>query len=1684
MLTAEAAAEQLKPWLLTVTAEHPTPPVIKDIAKLPARLRTIGYALFGFDENGKEVVAEDWSKHQRRVNSALQPLDDLSQKERRTLFATLFQRWAETVEATWELLKHAPCRSSYPRRAFRAPQRPEATFDVRKSWLASFATGWARVRPEVITPPWLAIWGAHLNALDDEDLGRFLAAAINRDDATGREVFEILCQSVRNEHEIAGMSRMAVRALLISDRTEGWSLIERLLLAAQRQEGLRQVILEAVDVAHPQAFRRMLKIIQDAKLARFSAVTRAVDVWCGLNYESDQVKSVNEAIARVLRFLEDPSKPAAALTANDPEDVYFALWTMAYEDADAAIQAAEKPARHKKPEVRYVTANLLVQLGLPETLPILNVMLSDDDLRIALMALDGVQTLELSDGSAEQQQRFERIEQLYQRLPEKPQKLPAIVWPWTERSADRASVAGALYELLGELPPTRLLPYLPTMQRYYRSAIVRKLAQQQKWDPLTRETLLELTGSTSPDVREAAIEALARVELMEPEIRFIEGLLSRKASDLRIGALKLLTGQTDAEAIASADRLLNSKDPLSRLGGLELLRTLLDADRDRKTCQDRARVFADSSTKKTKDEFAQLETILQAPTVRITLENALGLLNPAELSAIPNVTARPVQFYTDATLEIVKSLDALLHEHREEPIKYTNWAGTEVEELLGTTYGFPRPEWDKPPETQLPRLPLAAVWEEWYQQRPSSLRDPDGLEFVRVHLFLKTLGGYWWNNVLAWAAQHPDRQAWISAISSGKQPLEIKYERVLDDVIHWLIFLHRPAGVEDFLLDAAETWMALVPQCCQEDLVHFATAGETPSEYAPSGNERIDWRIQYGNHEWYSAVSDARLNREETPERFARRWKLACYFNQPVPGALRNRPGLEMTLQAYRAGLASLADLTDTFLGPRESGWHASFSELSQVTSHQVPNDLKKLFADLPEVTALIERCRERVLEIELARADTPTPATGAAQSLGCLGVKTLGRILRVIGANGFKITNRYSSDAKLARLPTLTTLARQTFPRKDDTQADFDREMKTCLAAGLREQTVLELMFLAPQWTKFVENYFRWSGLSEGLYWFLAHMKYINSDAESAATASGYEADKAEEGKDNSQNQSAWDRLIAERTSLTDEERTHGAIDVDWFHKVYAQLTPKRWEALAAAARFAANPAQARRATYLGEVLLGTANRKDLFAQVTQKKLKDAVRLIGLYPLAGGAKSATDLAQRYKMLVDYRRYAKQLSSLTKPAAMQALEIGFRNLASTAGYTDPLRLEWAMEADAVKDLAQGAVSATKDGVTVTLSLDDLARPVIITEKNGKPLKSVPPAVKKDKRIAEILDRVADLRRQAARVKESLEAAMCRGDEFSPDELAKLCQHALLRPLLLRLVIVAEDRAGYPDKGGKSLRDHTGKQQTILKKSKLRVAHPVDLYERGDWSNWQHECFQQNRVQPFKQIFRELYLVTKQERKDRTKSLRYAGQQVNPQQAKALWNARHWHSQDDVFKAFPAEGVTASVSFRFGGFTPLDVEGLTFEAISFAKRDQIKPLTLAEVPPRLFSEVMRDLDLVVSVAHRGGVDPEATASTVEMREVLVRETCSLLGLTNVKIKQPRVVIKGQLAEYAVHLGSGNVHRMPGSALCIIPVHAQHRGRLFLPFADDDPRTAEIVSKVLLLAKDHEIQDPSILEQLRR
>jgi hypothetical protein len=550
--------------------------------------------------------------------------------------------------------------------------------------------------------------------------------------------------------------------------------------------------------------------------------------------------------------------------------------------------------------------------------------------------------------------------------------------------------------------------------------------------------------------------------------------------------------------------------------------------------------------------------------------------------------------------------------------------------------------------------------------------------------------------------------------------------------------------------------------------------------------------------------------------------------------------------------------------------------------------------------------------------------------------------------------------------------------------------------------------------------------------------------------------------------------------------------VDVAWFNSTHQALGDERWQQVYEAAKFAASGIGHARAKLFADAMLGNLDKQTLANRIATKRNQDAVRALGLIPLPGTAADTAerdaDVLERYQLIQEFLRSSRKFGGQRQASEKLAVSIAMQNLARTAGYADPARLEWAMEAREVADLAAGPIHAEAAGTTVTLSIDSLGQPVMDVARNGKALKAIPPAIKKNEAVAALVARKRKLEQQTSRMRLSLEQAMCRGDCFSGADLRDMFRHPVLAPMLSQLVFVSADSgdpfAGYPTEQGQVLQSYDGTLTPLGRDKGVRIAHPYDLLEGKEWHGWQHECFVDERVQSFKQIFRELYVLTHTEQEDGVRSRRYAGQQVHSRQAAALLTSRGWvvHPEEGIRHTFHEAGLIAGLDLMGYTGTAADVDGCTIESVSFYRRGQWRSLNLTEVPPRIFSEVMRDIDLAVSVAHRGGVDPEATASTVEMRAQLVKETCTLLKFANVRVQDHHVLIDGHLGHYSVHLGSATVHRMPGGAVCIVPVHAQHRGRLFLPFVDDDPKTAEVVSKVLLLAKDNEIKDPTILEQI--
>ncbi|ESA34519.1 heat repeat-containing protein [Leptolyngbya sp. Heron Island J] len=1634
MLKREIAQERLKAFRVDDWAERRS----ATLAALPDALNQIGQSLLGL--NGKQR-RDSWQD--------MAAVSKLSTQDRRQLFLAIFPQIGAYVDAAYELMLQLPYQNGYARRAFRSSQPAHYT-DKRSQWLYSLLG----ITQEYEQPlDWYAAWSPYIGYGAD-CLGLVFAAAINQDDETGKQVFDILCDSARGDHDIGAMGRHVTRALLVAEQPEGWQLMENMLVAAQRQEGLRQVILETIDEAHPQAFQRMLRVILEQNLVRFSATIRAADVWFGLGWDVDQRRWVQESLEQVLTLLEQSE--TVALEETEPNRLYLSLWSLAFKDVGQAIKAAQAVFQTGQLEQRFVAAYLLRQLDISESRTALLPSLADDDLRVAGQAF-----FALSHYSARSDQgdAFEALEAFLQRFLAKETVLKSLVWPWMQATIDRASIADELVRRQQDRPIDCLLPYVAMMGHWGKRQLAEQLAQSQPWDEAMGEVIFGLLRDRSSYVREEMIRQLQLHGYVpsELEAKTMEALMTRKAADLRQGVISLLLKQTDAAVVTSAERLLKTSKLPQRLAGLELLAQLQQAERA--DVRAIAEQYGEQRSKRTASEQELLDKLLASEQDVPTLNDALGLAPPQQRTKpmCPEMPETPIPLVTDAAQAVLQSLDNLVDQHRATSVP-SRWGDPE---LLGNMHWFPWPEAQLSLEENLQKLPLAEVWQTWLTEQGPQ----DSLELVRATATLSSGSSYSVGGYRFFDEQPP---GWIQGLtqqwSLSTEPLQ--YPAIVNSVLQWLQLLAPPSQGVARVLNGAQYTLATILE-------------------RASGAQRYDWR-QTSLMTWLSLARShyQQYSTDWNDQQVKQLWLLLRWVDEPEAASLprwqqienaksygqqyeqvkeggfvsRQRPELNEVMGAFRVGAATAADVYDQLLGSQQTvgryGGHR-FAELQRLTKRKGDPLLKTY----PQLGEMVEQCRDRILSVELSRGDLPTAATAPALALNSIqGIAVVVKLLQNFGKEKFARGWLWDSQSKSS---VFSHLFRVSFPAEADTPKAFTKAVKV---AEIPEQRLVELAVYAPQWTRYVEHALGWPDLAEAVWWFHAHTKDNSWQVDGTI-------------------RDLWAAQIAELTPLSSQDLVDGAVDVAWFQRIYQRLKAERWAKLNEAAKYASGGAGHKRAQLFAEAMLGETKRTELVKRIQDKRHQDAVRALGLLPLAKGKKRQTDLLERYQMIQEFLRTSRKFGSQRQASEKLASRIGMENLARTAGYPDPQRLEWAMEGVAIADLAAGPVAVAVDEVTVSLSLTVTGEPQIGVIKKGKSLKSIPAKLKKNPDIKALQARKRDITRQARRMRGSLEIAMCRGDEFTGAELKQLLTHPVLNPILQQLVFVDETLAtwGYPLDN--TLQSYDGSQIALTAKMRLRLAHPVDFARGETWHLWQQYCFDQSLVQPFKQIFRELYVLTTAEQQGRG-SRRYAGHQVNPRQALALLGQRGWvtHPEEGVRRTFHDENLLVWIDFEEGWYTPTEVEGFTLDQVCFVDRQHHKPVAVKDVPPRVFSEVMRDLDLVVSVAHQGGVDPEASASTIEMRAALIRETNRLLNITNVELQAAHALIEGQLGNYTIHLGSATVHRQPGGALCIVPVHSQHRGRLFLPFADDDPKTAEVVSKVLLLANDQAIKDPTILEQL--
>ncbi|WP_433390735.1 DUF4132 domain-containing protein [Micromonospora sp. KLBMP9576] len=402
--------------------------------------------------------------------------------------------------------------------------------------------------------------------------------------------------------------------------------------------------------------------------------------------------------------------------------------------------------------------------------------------------------------------------------------------------------------------------------------------------------------------------------------------------------------------------------------------------------------------------------------------------------------------------------------------------------------------------------------------------------------------------------------------------------------------------------------------------------------------------------------------------------------------------------------------------------------------------------------------------------------------------------------------------------------------------------------------------------------------------------------------------------------------------------------------------------------------------------------------------------------------------------------------------------------------------------------------------------------VVWRNADGKVVKAPPAQVRREhgEELKELKATAVDVGATLIATRDRLEGLLRRDRAWSAEQWReRFLDHPLARTLARRLVWTVDGVACCW--GGDALRTVDGSVVEPAGDATVRLWHPVA--DPTSVLPWRDFLARHAITQPFPQAHREQYLLTDAERATGTYSNRFAAHIVRQHRLNALLSRRGWsyvqHRNDGAshqvpWLALPDWGLRAELNVAGiedrGDDLVFDTMGT--DQLSFVRGERT-PVQLAEVPPVVLSEVMRDVDLFVATAGVGN-DPnwydggpagryrdywsqhsfgDLTPPGRTRREVLAELIPRLAIAGRCTLTDRFLEVRGDLHTYRIHCGSGNILIAPEDRyLCVIPESAKAREpEMFLPF-EGDSRLAEIISKALLLAADKKIKDPIILRQL--
>lgn len=408
--------------------------------------------------------------------------------------------------------------------------------------------------------------------------------------------------------------------------------------------------------------------------------------------------------------------------------------------------------------------------------------------------------------------------------------------------------------------------------------------------------------------------------------------------------------------------------------------------------------------------------------------------------------------------------------------------------------------------------------------------------------------------------------------------------------------------------------------------------------------------------------------------------------------------------------------------------------------------------------------------------------------------------------------------------------------------------------------------------------------------------------------------------------------------------------------------------------------------------------------------------------------------------------------------------------------------------------------------------------------DGKIQKTVPAFVKTKETLKAKLNKFRDLAKQIKQAsttqRDRIDRIYTEGLSWSLDECHKYyVNHGLISQIARKLIWQIKDNTAlYSD--GKWL-DVKGEELEIKENTVVTLWHPINSTTEEVLA-WRERLESLEIIQPLKQAYREIYILTDAEINTRVYSNRMAAHILKQHQFNSLAAVRGWKYQlmgayDDgrdneaASKAIPEYGLTAQfwIDEIIDDTDAFNDAGIWF----YVATDQIRfcnendqPVPLIDIPKLVLSEIMRDADLFVGVASVGN-DPQwqdggpdgrqdyrdywqsysfgDLTEVAKTRKVVLERLLPRLKLKDVaKIDGKFLVVQGKKNKYKIHIGSGNILIAPADKyLCIVPGRGKDKkvDNVFLPFEGDNGLSI-VLSKAFLLADDDKIIDPTILSQL--